>query len=81
MEIIKKLVDEFNKCDDAFSEAIANNLFHEASDIKSYMLGITRAMIIALNTYPNYTQEDRQAVDECINVIDRIYNVFQDGEL
>ena len=80
MEIIKRLVDEFNKCDDAFSEAVANNLFHEASDIKSYMLGITRAMTITLDVYPNYTQEDSLSVDKCINAINRIDNIWN-GEL
>ncbi|HHT96832.1 MAG TPA: hypothetical protein GXZ90_02915, partial [Clostridiales bacterium] len=66
MLVIDKLVGEFESVYAEFISAKENNLFHEASDILSFMTGITRAMTITLDTHINdYTLSDREKVDKC----------------
>jgi len=74
MLMIDKLVVEFEETYNEFLQANENNEFHEASDIESYMTGITRSMTIVLDASVVYTPEDRTAVDKCISKLNYIHN-------
>lgn len=72
---IDKLVKEFNSCNKELCEMIENNLFHEAGDIKSYMLGLATSMSIILDSnFESYAIEDRKKVDKCIYILNKLDN-------
>lgn len=73
---IDSMVEEFDVVLNQFEEAKRKNELHEASDIKAYMCGLTRAMTIVMEANETkYTQEDRSLVDIRITKLNEIFNV------
>ena len=73
---IEKIVQEFDEVYAEFEEAKRINDFHEASDMKSYMYGLTRSMTIVLEcNIDSYSIEDGRKVDNCVSKLNRIDDV------
>lgn len=73
---IEKMVQEFDEVYQQFEEAKRKNEFHEASDMKGYMCGLTKGMTITLDSNAmKYEQSDRRMVDSRISKLNLIDNV------
>ena len=76
MLVIDKILKEFDNVYTQFEEAKRTNQFHEASDIKSFLWGLTKAMTIVLDcNVMDYTVTDKEKVDNAIARLNYIENV------
>lgn len=73
---LKKMAQEFDEVYKEFEEAKRINNFHDASDIKSYMYGLVKAMTIILDiNITTYTKTDSGLVDSRLSKLNYIDNV------
>ena len=76
MSVLEKVSKEFDEVYKQFEEARRTNDFHEASDIKAYMLGLTKAMSIIIDVNSmNYTVIDSELVSSRISKLNYLDNV------
>ena len=72
---IEKMAQEFDEVFQQFEETKRKNEFHEAADMKAYLLGLTKGMTITLDSNARkYEQSDRRMVDSRISKLNLIDN-------